>query len=228
MAKFIEVKQLTKKYRDGKSEVVALDSVNFDLEQGDDLAIVGPSGSGKTTLIELMSGLNKPSSGEVTIGGQSVWAGNDNTVSGFRNQTMGFIFQLIHLQDYLSALENVMLPMLIAGKGTKMARERAEKLLTDVGLQERLHHNPSAMSGGEMQRVAVARALANSPKIIFADEPTGKLDKQNAENIINILTKIAKQEQMSVVMITHDQAIASKFNNILWLEHGKVQKAQLN
>lgn len=224
MSHAIQVEQLTKRYRDGKNTVTALNNINFTLEQGDDLAIVGPSGSGKTTLLQLMGGLSRPSAGSVKIHGRDVWEGNDNTISDFRNQSMGFIFQMIHLQDYLTAIENVMIPMLIAGKAKQEAHDRASELLAEVGLKHRLEHYPNTMSGGEMQRVAVARALANNPKIIFADEPTGKLDKKNAENIVTLLSDIAKKENMSVIMITHDEAIAKKFTNVLWLEHGEMKK----
>lgn len=224
MSKTITVTELSKTYKDGKSQVTALHPVSFELQQGEDLAIVGPSGSGKTTLLQLMGGLSKPSTGSVNIYGQDVATGSNNDISQFRNKTMGFVFQLIYLQDYLTAVENVMLPMLIDKKPKPKAKKRAMELLDSVGLADRASHKPSAMSGGEMQRVAVARALANNPKVIFADEPTGKLDKKNSENIIELLTDIAKKEKMSVIMITHDESIAKKFNNVLWLEHGEVKK----
>ncbi|MBN1619064.1 ABC transporter ATP-binding protein [Candidatus Dojkabacteria bacterium] len=224
----IKVESLTKTYTDGRSKVVALDNISLELEQGDDLAIVGPSGSGKTTLLQLMGGINRPTSGTVTIHNRDVWAGNDNTISKFRNETMGFVFQMIYLQEYLTAIENVMIPMLIAGKSQAEARKHALELLAKVDLQDRSEHLPKEMSGGEMQRVGVARALSNNPKIIFADEPTGKLDKKNSKNIIKILTDIAKQENMSVIMITHDESIAKDFNNILWLEHGKMKNFAKN
>jgi putative ABC transport system ATP-binding protein len=220
----LEVKNLTKKYKDGDIEVTALDSISFSLPDGFDLAVLGPSGSGKTTLLQLAGGLDTMTSGDVIISGQSIKDMTDSEISDFRNRTMGFIFQMINLHDFLTAKENVMLPMIVAGVERTDAEAKALKLLEKVGLSHRANHLPRQLSGGEQQRVAVARALANDPKIIFADEPTGKLDKANAKMVIDILEGLSKDSGMSVIMITHDENIAKRFSRIIRLENGCVKK----
>jgi putative ABC transport system ATP-binding protein len=219
--KILKVKNLTKKYKDGHSSITALDNVSFELEEGESMAIIGPSGSGKTTLLEIIAGLNKPTGGEVIVDEINVHKGNDNQISKFRNKTLGFVFQMMHLQDYFNAVENVTLPLIAAGVPAKESKKRAIELLKQVGLEERMTHYPRKLSGGEMQRVAIARALVNNPKIIMADEPTGKLDRNNAENIMSIFDEI-NQKGVSVIIITHDEKIASRYKNVLQLEHGKV------
>lgn len=222
MKKLIKVKNLTKIYKDGDEKIVALDNVSFDLGPGEDLAIIGPSGSGKTTLLELMAGLNSATSGSVLIDNRRVDKGSDKEVSEFRNKKMGFIFQMMHLQDYLTAEENVMLPMLVAGIDIESARTKSQDLLKQVGLEHRLTHLPGKMSGGEMQRVAFARSLANTPKIVMADEPTGKLDKKNSEKLIDLLRGIAKEKGISVIVITHDPSVAKKFGRVITIDGGKI------
>jgi len=224
MGNILEVKKLTKKYKDGDIEVTALDNVSFSLPEGFDLAILGPSGSGKTTLLQLAGGLDTMTSGDVIISGQSIKNMSDTEISDFRNQTMGFIFQMINLHDFFTAKENVMLPMLVAGIDRAEAEEKALKLLEKVGLSPRANHLPKQLSGGEQQRVAVARALANDPKIIFADEPTGKLDKANSKLVIDILESLSHDNGMSVIMITHDENIAKRFSRVIKLENGSVKK----
>lgn len=223
MGNILEVKKLTKKYKDGDIEVTALDNVSFALPEGFDLAILGPSGSGKTTLLQLAGGLDTMTSGDVIVSGQSIKNMSDSEISDFRNQTMGFIFQMINLHDFFTAKENVMLPMLVAGMDRADAEEKSLKLLERVGLSHRANHLPRQLSGGEQQRVAVARALANDPKIIFADEPTGKLDKTNSKMVIDILESLSKDNGMSVIMITHDENIAKRFSRIIRLENGSVK-----
>ncbi len=222
MKKIIEVRNLTKLYKDGNSQVVALDNVSFDLNVGEDLVILGPSGSGKTTLLEIIAGLNTPTKGEVIIDGKDIFKGSDEEISKFRNTTIGFVFQMMHLQDYFNALENVTLPLIAKGIRKTEALNIAKGLLKKVGLENRSYHYPKQLSGGEMQRVAIARALANSPRIIMADEPTGKLDRENANNIIKIFKDIAEDEKVSLIMITHDEKIAQEFTNIIRLDHGKI------
>jgi len=223
MSNILEVKKLTKKYEDGDIEVTALDNVSFSLPEGFDLAILGPSGSGKTTLLQLAGGLDTMTSGDVIISGQSIKNMSDSEISDFRNQTMGFIFQMINLHDFFTAKENVMLPMLVGGVNRAEAEEKALKLLEKVGLSHRANHLPRQLSGGEQQRVAVARALANDPKIIFADEPTGKLDKANSKMVIDILENLSHDNGMSVIMITHDENIAKRFSRVIKLENGSVK-----
>lgn len=218
----LQVGKLSKKYKDGSAEIIALNQVSFTLEEGQSLAIIGPSGSGKTTLLEVMAGLNTPTSGTVIVDGINVHKGSDNEISKFRNQTLGFVFQMMHLQDYFNSLENVSLPLIAAGVSRKKALERATELIEKVGLQDRINNHPKELSGGEMQRIAVARALANNPKLIMADEPTGKLDRKNADKIIDILEEIG-EDGVSVIVITHDEKIAKRFPKVLELEHGSVK-----
>lgn len=222
MKNILEVKNLTKKYGDGSSVVTALDKVSLNVPYGYDIAILGPSGSGKTTLLQLAGGLDKPTSGSVIVDGKNLEEMNDKEISEFRNREMGFIFQMIHLQDFFTAKENIMLPLLVAGKSKLEAENKAKNLLKQMGLSHREDHLPKELSGGEQQRVAVARALANDPKLIFADEPTGKLDKKNSEMIIDLLEKLSKDKGLSVIMITHDPNVAKRFSKTIKLEHGKL------
>lgn len=212
---------VTKSYRDGSSKILALNNISFNLPEGESMAIIGSSGSGKTTLLHILGGLDKPNSGEVRINNQILNKLNDNELSKFRNKTIGFVFQFFYLQDYLTARENVALPLILAGENTKRSLEKAEMLLNQVGLSHRFNHYPNEISGGEMQRIAVARALIHDPKIILADEPTGNLDKENAENILNIFDEIAKTG-VSVVVITHDNWISKRFKNVLRLNKGVI------
>ncbi len=217
----IQAKDLVKEYHDGTSLVKALDHVSLSITPGENLTIIGPSGSGKTTLLHILGGLDKPSTGEIVIDGHPLQTLNDSELSKFRNQTLGFIFQFFYLQDYLSALENVMMPQIIAGKNESKAREQALKLLKKVGLEHRQSHLPGALSGGEMQRVAIARALANNPKIILADEPTGNLDKANAEKVLELFDEIAKSDT-SLIIITHDESISKRYGHTLKVHKGQI------
>lgn len=217
----ISVKSLSKVYKDGNSKVTALDKVTFSINKKESVAIVGPSGSGKTTLLEIMGGLNAPTQGVVEIDGVNVHKGYDKEISNFRNKTLGFVFQLMHLQDYFTARENITLPLIAAGMGSVKAYQRADELLEIVDLRHRASHYPKQLSGGEMQRVAVARALANNPKVIMADEPTGKLDKKNSDKVMDILMKISKSG-VNLILITHDEKIAKRFKRIIQLEHGRI------
>lgn len=220
----ISVRNLTKVYKDGSEKIYALDNVSFNVREGEDVFILGPSGSGKTTLLELMAGLNTPTKGEVFIGGRNVHKGSDEEISSFRNKTLGFVFQMMHLLDYFNAVENVMIPLIAAGADRGESVAKAEKLLEEVGLGDKKNKYPNQLSGGEMQRIAIARALANDPKIIMADEPTGSLDKKNADNVIDILCDISKKRNVNLIIITHDSSIAKKFNRVIKLDHGKVSK----
>jgi len=222
MTNILEIKNLTKKYGDGSSTVTALDNVSLKVPKGHDVAILGPSGSGKTTLLQLAGGLDKSTSGSVIVDGKDIEKMNDKEISEFRNNKMGFIFQMIHLQDFFTAKENVMLPLLVAGKSKTEADKKAKKLLKQMGLSHRENHLPRELSGGEQQRVAVARALANDPQLIFADEPTGKLDEKNSEMIINTLERLSKEKGLSVIMITHDPNVAKRFSRTIRLKHGKL------
>jgi putative ABC transport system ATP-binding protein len=215
----IDVKNLSKIYTQGGNKITAVDNISFQLKKGQSLAILGPSGSGKTTLLELLAGLTTPTTGTTIINGVDVHKGSDTDISKFRNQTIGFVFQLMHLQDYLTAQENVELPALAnSSKGSN----RALELLKMVGLSDRINQYPNQLSGGEMQRVAIARALINNPDIILADEPTAKLDKDNSDKVLNILDEIQKTG-VSVIMITHDPEVANRFTNKIQLTNGKIK-----
>lgn len=223
MSNIIEAKNLTKKYKDGDSEIVALDNVSIALPDEESMVIIGTSGSGKTTLLQLLGGLDYPTSGEVIIGGEKLNSLDDNSLSKFRNKTIGFVFQFFHLQNYLTAKENIALPLILDGKSEEEANERAVELLKQINLENRTNHTPAKMSGGEMQRVAIARALANNPKIILADEPTGNLDKANAENILELFAEISKTG-VSVLMITHDENMANRYDHVVHLDKGQIKK----
>ena len=221
MTKIIEAVGLTKKYQDGDSTVFALQNVSLKLPEGESMVIIGPSGSGKTTLLQLLGGLEYPSEGTVKVHDKTLNAMDDGSLSAFRNSTIGFVFQFFQLHEYLTAKENIALPLMLAGKGGQEANTRADELLKDMHLEDRSRHIPVQMSGGEMQRVAIARALANHPKIILADEPTGNLDKKNAENVLEIFSHIMKSG-VSVVMITHDEGMSKRFTRSLHLDKGKL------
>jgi putative ABC transport system ATP-binding protein len=199
----------------------AITDITFDLNEGESLAVIGPSGSGKSTLLNMIGGLDKPTSGTVIINGKDITKLNDSALSHFRNQTIGFIFQFFNLQDYMHADENVMLPMLLAGIDMKAAREKASILLKKVGLADREKFFPRQLSGGEMQRVAVARSLANDPKILLADEPTANLDRKNANKVLDLFEEIAANG-ISVIVITHDPYVSKRFKNVIHISDGNL------
>lgn len=223
----LELKNVTKEYKNGNRLLAAVKDANYSLQEGDDLAIIGPSGSGKSTLLNLIGGLDKPTKGEIIIDGQDLSKLNDKQLSTFRNKTIGFIFQFFNLQDYLKAYENVMIPMLFSGVPWKEAKTRSEELLKKVGLEHRSEYYPRQLSGGEMQRVAVARSLANNPKILLADEPTANLDKESAKGVIQLFKEINTQG-VSLIVITHDTNVSKQFSHIVQIEDGKLQAAKSN
>jgi ABC-type lipoprotein export system ATPase subunit len=221
MEQLISVQGVRKAYPSTKGTTVALDNVTFSLKKGETLAIVGPSGSGKTTLLQLIGGLDIPSQGSVTIAGQDLAHLSDNALSTFRNRTIGFVFQFFNLQGYFTARENVAFPLILGGMPTKKAYEKAENILKKVGLEDRMDHVPAMLSGGEMQRVAVARALAQDPQLILADEPTANLDAENAHKVVELLKREA-EAGTTLIVITHDSSVANQFERTLKLAKGKV------
>jgi ABC-type lipoprotein export system ATPase subunit len=221
MSDVIKLQSVSKFYTNGAEAVKALDNVSFSLKAGDSLAIVGSSGSGKTTLLNLLGGLDKPSEGKIIINGHDINALNDSKLSKFRNQTIGFVFQFFNLHDYMTARENVALPLLLAGKSRNSALKNADELLERMGLEKRRFHTPKQLSGGEMQRVAIARALANDPKMILADEPTGNLDKVNAERVLEIFDEIVRSG-VSLIAITHDESVSKRFKQSIRLNKGVI------
>jgi lipoprotein-releasing system ATP-binding protein len=217
----IELKNLTKSYKNGM-EFRALDNANLKIEKGEFVAIVGPSGSGKSTLMHLIGLLDTPSSGTLLIDSNDVTKLSDKERSEMRNRMLGFVFQYHHLLPDFTALENVIMPLLIAGKNRKEAKAIAEKLLKEVGLEDRMDHRPGELSGGQNQRVAVARALSCSPAIVLGDEPTGNLDTKTGDMIYELLRRLNKDYNQTFIVVTHNEDLASKADRIIRLVDGKI------
>jgi len=217
----IELKNLTKVYQNG-IEFRALDNANLRIKKGEFVAIVGPSGSGKSTLMHLIGLLDTPSSGTLLIDGNDVTKMSDKERSGMRNRMLGFVFQYHHLLPDFTALENVMMPLLIAGKSRNEAKDIAEKLLKEVGLEDRMDHRPGELSGGQNQRVAVARALSCSPAIVLGDEPTGNLDTKAGDLIYELLRKLNKEHNQTFIVVTHNEDLAGKADRVIRIVDGKI------
>lgn len=217
----IELKNLTKTYKNGM-EFRALDNANLKIKKGEFVAIVGPSGSGKSTLMHLIGLLDTPSSGTLLIDRNNVTNMSDKERSEIRNRMLGFVFQYHHLLPDFTALENVMMPLLIAGKKRKEAKETAEKLLKEVGLEDRMDHKPGELSGGQNQRVAIARALSCSPAIVLGDEPTGNLDTKTGDMIYELLRQLNKEYNQTFIVVTHNDDMALKADRIIRLVDGKI------
>ena len=220
MANILKVKELGKTYASGSRQLTVLDTINFELEEGSTLAIVGPSGSGKTTLLGLCAGLDEPDTGSVELCGWDLNTLSEDERARLRNEEVGFIFQDFQLLPTLTALENVSVPLEL--QGVKGASKTALELLSKVGLAERADHYPSQLSGGEKQRVAMARAFSNSPSILFADEPTGNLDEETGERVIKLLFDLNKEAGTTLVIVSHDLELARKNDHILRLKGGKI------
>src|SRR6478736_6041266 len=216
----LQAESLTKTYRSGSNSLTVLDQVSFSVNQGDTLAIIGPSGSGKTTLLGLCAGLDVPSQGIISLMGFKLNNMSEDDRAHIRNQYVGFVFQNFQLLATLTALENVMVPLEL--RGEKNVAPKAKELLSRVGLGGRMHHFPSQMSGGEQQRVAMARAFITSPKILFADEPTGNLDEENASQVTNLLFGMNREEKTTLVLVTHNLELAQKTERILQMKGGKL------
>jgi putative ABC transport system ATP-binding protein len=214
----LEVDRLTKTYPSRGTELVVLKDVSLTLAEGATCAILGPSGSGKTTLLGLCAGLDRPSSGTVRLNGHDLGQMSEDDLARLRNSSVGFVFQNFQLIPTLTALENVMVPAEL--RGSKQARKRAMKLLENVGLGERLNHYPAQLSGGEQQRVAVARAFINEPKILFADEPTGNLDAETSHRIIELLFELNQASGTALVLVTHDPELAGRAQLLIRLRGG--------
>jgi lipoprotein-releasing system ATP-binding protein len=217
----IELKNLTKVYQNG-DEFHALDNANLRIKKGEFVAIVGPSGSGKSTLMHLIGLLDTPSSGTLLIDGKDVTKMSDKERSGMRNRILGFVFQYHHLLPDFTALENVMMPLLIAGKNREKAKNVAEELLKKVGLEGRMDHRPGELSGGQNQRVAIARALSCSPAIVLGDEPTGNLDTKTGDMIYELLRQLNREYDQTFIVVTHNEDLASKADKIIRLVDGKI------
>jgi putative ABC transport system ATP-binding protein len=216
----LQAESLTKTYRSGANSLTVLDQVSFSVNQGDTLSIIGPSGSGKTTLLGLCAGLDVPSQGIISLMGFKLNNMSEDDRAYIRNQYVGFVFQNFQLLSTLTALENVMVPLEL--RGEKNVGLKAKELLARVGLSDRTHHYPTQLSGGEQQRVAMARAFITDPKILFADEPTGNLDEENSSHITDLLFGLNKEQRTTLVLVTHNLELAQKTERILRMRGGKL------
>ncbi len=225
--KIIQIRNLTKIYGNGV-EIRAIDNVNLDIETGEFLAIVGPSGSGKSTLLHQIALLDTPTSGTILLKGEDTTKMSDKQRSRVRNEELGFIFQYHHLLPDFNALENVMIPLLIKGMRRSEAKKIALQLLEEVGLGDRLHHRTNQLSGGQNQRIAIARALANRPSIVIGDEPTGNLDSKNSDSIYELLRKLNREHEQTFILVTHDVRMAAKTDRIITLVDGKIAEDSRN
>ncbi len=215
---------IRKVYQTLTEEIVVLESVSFSMNAGENLAIVGPSGSGKSTLLQILGTLDAPTSGSVLVGGKDPYQLNENQQARFRNERIGFIFQDHHLLPQWNVLENTLLPALATGKPTQEVRNRAISLLERVGLKDRMTHLPSQLSGGERERVAVARALVLRPMIVLADEPTGNLDQQSADNVAKLLLEVPKEENTVLIVVTHSIALAAQMQKRYELKNRQLRQ----
>jgi lipoprotein-releasing system ATP-binding protein len=222
MSNVLYCKNLSKTYQQGEIETNVLRDLNLTVKKAELLAIVGSSGCGKSTFLHLAGALDKPSQGDVFINGVDIHQLNDKERAAFRNKNVGFIYQFHHLMMEFSALENVAMPLLIKGDSPKKAKLAAQKLLEEVGLGHRIAHRPSELSGGERQRVAIARALVTKPSLILADEPTGNLDADSAEQIYQLIRRLNQTVETSFVVVTHDLTLANKLDRQLTLSQGKL------
>lgn len=214
---------LSKVYQEGKVETPVLHGVNLSVDKGELLAIVGTSGSGKSTLLHILGALDSPSSGNVLFNDKNIHTLSSKQQAKWRNQELGFVYQFHHLLSEFTALENVAMPLLIAGEPIKAAQKKAAALLERVGLSSRISHRPAELSGGERQRVAIARALINNPSLVLADEPTGNLDAKSAESVYQLLTELNKEMGTAFVVVTHDQQLANKLDRQLYMANGILQ-----
>lgn len=224
MNNLLEVRGLCKSYGSGSSRLDVLSGIDLNLQSGTTTALVGASGAGKSTLLNLLGALDRPTSGTVCFRGDNIFNKNDRQLAAFRNRSIGFVFQFHHLLPEFTALENVMMPALIARIPRPQARKTAETLLEDVGLGQRMTHRPGELSGGEQQRVAIARALALGPELLLADEPTGNLDMKTSDGIHAMLTELQIKNGLTLVIVTHNERLASAMGTTIHLLDGRVEK----
>lgn len=218
---------LARRYMMGKQEVYALNGVDLQIERGEFVALVGPSGSGKSTLLNMLGGLDRPTGGEIWVDDLELGKASDKRLVHYRRERLGFIFQSFNLLPTRTAVENVEVPLMLAGVRRRDRRERALELLGRVGLGSRAHHRPNELSGGEQQRVAVARALANNPQLLLADEPTGNLDSKTGAEILRLLQDVQQQEGRTMILVTHDNGVARHADRIIHLLDGSIQRIEL-
>jgi len=220
----LKVKDLKKSFKVGKNRVDILKGISFEINEGEMVAITGPSGAGKSTLLHLLGTLDKPSSGEIILNGRSIENERDFFLAKIRNEMIGFVFQFHFLLPEFTALENVMIPILVGGKSRITSREKAQKLLLDLDMSERMNHRPSELSGGEQQRVAIARALANEPQIVLADEPTGNLDSSNTNRIYELLKEINSKTRQTFLIVTHNSVLSERMDKKVHIVDGLINE----
>jgi lipoprotein-releasing system ATP-binding protein len=224
----LEARGVTKTYVGGDGgAITVLDGVDLTVGRGEMVAVIGSSGAGKSTLLHLLGALDRPSAGQVLIAGRDLAGLDDDALSALRNRTVGFVFQFHHLLREFTALENVMMPLRIAGLDEGRARARASELLERVGLAGRVHHRPAALSGGEQQRTAVARALAADPAVLLADEPSGNLDHGNSERLHDLFARLTRELEVAMVVVTHNRSLAARADRVLQLEDGRLTQIEL-
>jgi lipoprotein-releasing system ATP-binding protein len=225
----LEATDVAKEFVGGDGSVLrVLDGVNLTVQRGEMVAVVGASGAGKSTLLHVLGALERPSRGDVRIGGQTISGRRDDELAAIRNRGIGFVFQFHHLLREFTALENVTIPMRIAGVETREAERRAAALLDRMGLAGRMHHRPGALSGGEQQRTAVARALATNPAVLLADEPSGNLDHVNAERLHDLFAELARDLDLGLVVVTHNRSLAMRADRTMQLEDGRLNETDLS
>ncbi|MEG0013920.1 MAG: ABC transporter ATP-binding protein [Cellulosilyticaceae bacterium] len=227
MEPIIEITNLKKVYKMGKEKITALDNINLQIEKGEICCLFGTSGSGKSTLLNMLAGLEKPTRGTIKIKGKNVEKLNEIQLADFRQKYIGFVFQSYNLIPSLTALENVSLPLIFQGIPKKQRDKRAKEILEAVGLGTRLHHKPKEMSGGQQQRVSIARAFVNKPTILFADEPTGNLDTQTTLEVMDMITKIAKEYDQTLIIVSHDPEIADYAHKIITVRDGNIHSIEM-
>ena len=220
----IRAESLAKTYAEGKMRTPVFNSLDLNVQAGETVAIVGASGAGKSTLLHLLGGLDTPTSGEVYVAGQKMSALSDGARGQLRNRALGFVYQFHHLLPEFTALENVMMPVMLGGASVAAASQRAKALLEQVGLGHRIEHKPGELSGGERQRAAVARALVNQPGCVLGDEPTGNLDEKTAATVFELMLELNRAHKTSLVLVTHDRRLARKLDRVLELHEGKLRE----
>jgi lipoprotein-releasing system ATP-binding protein len=226
MNELVATRDLTKSFRLGGEVIPILKGIDLKIERGEFVSIVGPSGVGKSTLLHLLGALDRPTSGEVIFEGSLLSRFSDEELALFRNRKIGFIFQFHHLLPELDALENTMIPALIGRMSRETAQKEATSILEELNLGSRLHHRPGELSGGEQQRVAVARALVTSPALILADEPTGNLDGESSENIFELLRRLNQERNLTIIMVTHNEKLASATDRTIKMANGSVAQSK--
>jgi putative ABC transport system ATP-binding protein len=218
----VELQDITKQYRRGSETIQVLENLNLDIPQGDFLALMGPSGSGKTTLLNLLGGIDRPTSGSIHIGGTDIARFSEAQLAHWRASSVGFVFQLYHLLPVLSAERNVELPLLLTGLSAAQRKKRVQAALSLAGIADRARHKPSELSGGQEQRVGIARAIVADPMLLLCDEPTGDLDRKSGDEILDLLQALNRQQGKTIIMVTHDPHAAARARRILYMNKGRL------